>query len=139
MHAPLYSTITLFAELIVSAVIYYALFQGYKKNKFPTVPVALALFYEVAFNISYMVSQVHNRVQAAKVESLALILLAITHGILSLIMFLALIVFFVLAYLTYRKGDNYFVSHKILTFTFLFFWTFSILSGILLYIFSYLL
>lgn len=137
MHAPLYSTITLFTELIVSAIIYYTLYQGYKHNKFPTKLAAAALLYEILFNISYMASQVPKHEKAARVESLPVILLAIVHGVLSLVMFVTLVIFFILAWRGYRKGHNYFHQHKVFTFLFLGFWTFSILSGILFYFVEY--
>ena len=137
MHAPLYSTITLFAEIIISIIIYYSLYSGYKKNKFPLKLSSFALLYEVIFNISHMTTRVSAHTNA-KVSSPFIILLAITHGILSLIMFIALIVFFILAWRHYRKGENYFKKHKIISIIFLIFWTFSIVSGILFYLVDYL-
>src|SRR5690349_8813743 len=109
---PLYSTITLFAELIISTIIYYTLYQGYKHNKFPTKLAAFALIYELVFNISYMISRVSPQIKSTHVESPFLIGLAIVHGILSLIMFITLIIFFILAWKNYAKGVNYFVKYK---------------------------
>lgn len=137
MHAPLSSTITLFAELIISAIIYYSLYSGYYKNKFPTKFAAGALLYELIFNITYMAGQAPHHVKAAHAESPFVIILAIIHGTLSLLMFILLIVFFIFAWTRYRKGHNYFANHKILTSLFLFFWTFSIISGILFYLVEY--
>lgn len=139
MHIPLYSTVTLFAELIVSTIIYYSLYQGYKNNKFPVKLAAAALTYEILFNISYMASRVPATAKSAPLDSPFLIGLAITHGILSLVMFISLVVFFAFAFRSYRKGVNYFKAHKFLTTIFLIFWTISIVSGVSLYIFEYLL
>lgn len=138
MHAPLYSTVTLIAELFVSASIYFVIFQGYKHNIFWTKLAAFALLYEIIFNISYMAFQAPHHVKAARVESPFVVGLAIVHGTLSLLMFLALIVFFIFAWRTYRKSNNYFKTHKTLTWTFLFFWTFSIVSGVLFYFVEYI-
>lgn len=138
MHAPLFSTITLCTELIISSIIYYTLFQGYKHNKFPTMLAGVALLYEIIFNITYMASRVPSQQKAAHAASPFLIGLAIIHGTLSLLMFLALVVFFIFAWSRYRKGHNYFASHKILTWTFLVFWTFSIVSGVLFYFVEYI-
>lgn len=135
---PLYSSITLFAEIIISTIIYYTLYQGYKHNKFPTKLAGFALLYELLFNISYMFSRVSSQVKATHVESPFVIILAIVHGTLSLIMFITLIAFFILAWRSYRKGINYFAKHKIFTFLFLFFWTFSIVSGVLFYLIEYI-
>ncbi len=137
MHAPLYSSITLFAEIIVSAVIYFTLYQGYKHNKFPTILAFSALLYELIFNISYMANRVPSHIKVAKIESPGIVALAAIHGILSLLMFIALIIFFIVAWKNYMKEKNYFKDHKKLTYTFLFFWTFSIISGVLFYIVEY--
>lgn len=137
MHGPLFSTITLFTELLVSSVVYYTIYKGFKHNNFPTKLAFVALFYETFFNISYMATRVPAHTKAAKNEAGFVILLAIIHGTLSLIMFVALVVFFIIAWRIYKKEINYFAIHKKLTFTFLFFWTFSILSGILFYILEY--
>ena len=137
MHAPLYSTITLFAELVISAIIYYTLYSGFKHNKFPVKLAGFAIFYETVFNITYMAMQAPHHVKAARMESPFIVGLAIVHGILSLLMFLALIVFLIVAWTRYRKGVNYFANHKILTSIFLFFWTFSIVSGVLFYLVEY--
>jgi hypothetical protein len=137
MHAPLFSTITLFTELIISAIIYYTLYSGFKQHKFPEKVAAFALLYETIFNITYMASRVPGHTRVAKIETPFVIGLAITHGILSLIMFIALIIFFIFAWIYYRRGINYFKVHTKLTVTFLIFWTFSIVSGVLFYLVEY--
>ncbi len=137
MHGPLFSTITLFTELLVSAAVYFTIYKGYRHNKFPTKIAFSALAYETLFNISYMFSRVPSHAKAAKATPPLLILLAVVHGILSLVMFIALIIFFVLAYRSYKKEKNYFYEHKKLTYIFLFFWTFSIISGVLFYCLEY--
>lgn len=137
MHGPFFSTITLFTELLVSAAVYFTIYKGYRHNKFPTKIAFSALLYETLFNISYMFSRVPSHAKAAKATPPSLILLAVVHGILSLVMFVALIVFFILAYKNYKKERNYFFEHKKLTYAFLFFWTFSIISGVLFYFLAY--
>ena len=138
MHAPLYSTITLFAELVISGIIYFTIYQGYKHNRFFSMLAGFALLYEICFNISYMVSRVPEHAKFDKVAPAVIIVFAIVHGVLSLLMFLALIVFFVFAFFSYRKGNNFFQKHKILTTIFLIFWTFSIVSGIIFYLLEYI-
>ncbi|MGE5041935.1 MAG: hypothetical protein ACM3IJ_03450 [Candidatus Levyibacteriota bacterium] len=137
MHAPLFSTISLIAELVVSSVIFYTFYSGYKKNKFPTIPAAAALIYEVMFNITYMVTR--TKAHEGKNEANFNLLFGAFHGILSLVMFIALIVFLILAWKNYKKGTNYFLKHKMITFVFLFFWTLSVVSGIVFYVIEYLL
>lgn len=139
MHAPIFSSITFVAELLVSVVVYYSLYQGYKHNRFPTKLAFAALLYEILFNISYMVSRIGASEKASPFEPVLIVVLAILHGTLSLVMFVALIVFFIVAWRQYRKGNNFFAMHKKLTGIFAVFWTISILSGIFFYILLYVL
>lgn len=138
MHTPLYSTITLFVELVISSIIYYTLYQGYTRAVFPKKLASFALLYEILFNISYMVYRVPDHAKGARLESSWIIALAIVHGVLSLIMFIALLVFFFLAWKNYKKGVNFFKIHKTMTIVFTIFWTFSVLSGILFYVAEYM-
>jgi uncharacterized membrane protein YozB (DUF420 family) len=136
MHAPLYSTIALLAELIVSSAIFYTIYQGYKRNKLPEKVAIGALVYEILFDISYMIFRLPARENGANKSLLTG--LGIFHGTLSLIMFASLIAFFVLAIKNYRRNVNYFRVHKRLTFAFLFLWSISVLSGVALYFVEYL-
>lgn len=135
MSIPLYSTITLFAEIIISAAIFYTFYRSYKYNKFPVKLAAVTLAYEIIFNISYMFSRVRNHIE--KLEIPWHVALAIFHGTLSLLMFISLIIFFLLAWRKYRKGENYFKAHRNITIIFLLFWSISVLSGILFYFVEY--
>lgn len=135
MQIPLYSTITLLAEIVISTIIFYTFYQSFRHNKFPTKLAAFALLYEIVFNITYMASRVPSHTE--KIEIPWHIALAIFHGTLSLIMFVALIVFFVFAWRKYRQGVNYFKAHTNLTILFLVFWSLSVLSGILFYFVEY--
>jgi len=132
---PFLSTITLVAELLISWAVFYSLWSGYTKNKFPAKIAGIALAYEIIFNISYMVSRVGAH--TGTYEPLPGLALAIAHGTLSLVMFVALILFFTLAWKNYRKGVNYFRLHRIWTILFLVFWTLAVVSGILFYLVEY--
>ena len=103
--APLSSTITLCAEIIVSAIVLYSIYGG-DENNFPRLLLCPALLY-VVFNVSYMVSRVGVQTNGQSMTPVGLTL-AIVHGTLSLVMFVALILFFALAWINYRKGMNYF-------------------------------
>jgi hypothetical protein len=135
MHAPLYSTIALLAEILVSSAIFYTFYQGYKHDKLPEKVAIGALVYEVIFNISYMIYRLPARETGANKSLLTG--LGIFHGTLSLLMFVSLITFFVLAIKNYRRNVNYFLVHKRPTFVFLFFWSLSVLSGFVLYFVEY--
>jgi hypothetical protein len=133
--APLYSTITLCAEVVISAVILYSIYSGYKNNRFPVILAGIALIYEIVFNISYMISRLGSHTNSY--EPFWGLILAIFHGSLSLVMFIALIIFFILAWLNYRRGINYFKKHNILTTLFVIFWLLAVFSGILFYYVEY--
>jgi cyanate permease len=137
MHVPWFSTFTLFTEVLVTAAVLYTFYSGYKKDKFPTLIISLALIYETIFNIAYMASRV-SADKLAKHLSGFVVVLAALHGILSLLMFVALIVFMSLAWHQYEKKHNYFKKHKIIMWVFLFFWLVSVFSGAAFYLFMYL-
>jgi uncharacterized membrane protein YozB (DUF420 family) len=136
MQAPLYSTVSLIAELFVTAAVVTVIMTAYRKNLFRRRLAALALSYEILFNISYMVYRVLTH-DEAKPESPFDIGLAIFHGTLSLAMFIALIVFMAVAWKRYAKGENYFRVHRTLTISFLVLWTISVVSGVLFYFVEY--
>lgn len=135
MPPPLFSTFSLITELIVSASIFYVFYSGYKHNHFPFKLALFALSYEILFNISYMVSRSLEHVPEYKeeVHSGFEIALAAFHGILSLVMFIALIVFLIIAFKKYKAGINYFKEHNTLTIMFLVLWSLSVISGIVFY------
>ena len=135
MNAPLFSTFSLITELLVSTAIFYIFYKGYKHNVYSTKLAAVTILYELIFNISYMAKRTPTATSATSSPATPL---AIVHGILSLIMFVSLIVFFIVAWNKYKKGQNFFKDHKILTIVFLFFWTVSVLSGATFYILRYI-
>jgi len=138
MVIPLYSTFALATELILTGIVIHIFYSGYAKNIFPYRLAIGAVAYEVLFNISYMVYRVTTHVPSTA-ESGFEIGLAIFHGTLSLIMFVALIAYFALAFKNYKSGINCFKEHKVLTIVFIVFWLLSVLSGALFYAVEYLL
>ncbi|MBS3119974.1 hypothetical protein J4475_04080 [Candidatus Woesearchaeota archaeon] len=141
MEVPLFSTVTLFTEIIVSVGILYVFYSGYFKNRFPFRIAFLALTYELAVNVTYMAYRAvsHEVSEPAHTHHPFEIALAVFHGIFSLVMFVALIVFIVLAWLNYRRRINYFKKHKVITVAFLVLWMIAVLSGVLFYFTAYIL
>jgi len=137
MDIPLTSLITLLTELLVTTAVFYVIWKGYSTGRFLRWLAFPVLAYEVLFNISYMASREANG-QGTTVYSPYDTVMAIVHGTFSLIMFIALLVFFILASLAYRRGENFFLKHRRLTFGFLVAWSISILSGILFFVSLYL-
>jgi hypothetical protein len=137
-HIPWFSTFTLFTELLVTASVLYVFYSAYKRNVFPFTLVAITLGYEILFNISYMASRALGGKNPSKLAGGSVIGLAIFHGIFSLIMFIALLVFMGLAWVNYKKGINYFQQHKYSTISFIILWMIAIASGFAFYALAYL-
>jgi hypothetical protein len=135
MIAPAYSTFALIAEPFVTAAVFYTFYQGYKHNRFPEKVAFGAVLYETIFNISYMFYKLPGHL--SRFNKTWYTALAATHGILSIIMFVGLIVFLALAYNRYKKGVNYFLKHKYVSVTFLLFWLTALLTGFALYYTTY--
>lgn len=138
-NIPWFSTFTLFTEVLVTAGLFYVFYSGYFKNKFPFRLTAAVLAYEALFNISYMTYRAFTHVDStAHPHSPLHIGVAIFHGTFSLLMFILLIIFMIVAWKSYARGANYFQEHKRLTIIFLAAWMVAILSGILFYYEAYL-
>lgn len=135
MTAPAYSTFAVIAEPFVTVAIFYTFYQGFRHNKFPKNIAFGAVLYETLFNISYMFYKLPDHF--SRFNKTWYTVLGATHGILSLLMFIGLIVFISLAYKNYAKGTNYFREHKYITFTFLSFWLVALFTGFALYYTSY--
>lgn len=135
---PLFSTITLITELFVTASVLFVFYKSITTGVFPKKLAFFTLAYEIVFNISYMLYSSITRESHEKTGFTWKTGLAIFHGTLSLVMFVSLIIFFVLAYRGYKKNSNYFKVHKMASIFFLFFWFTSIISGIVLYAAEYL-
>ncbi len=136
MHIPFWSAVTLCAELLVTASIYFIIWRSYRTGKFLRWFAFCVLGYEAIFNISYMVSREIGGQDDGVLNPYQTFLGAF-HGIFSLVMFVALIVFFLVAARGYKHGENYFLRHRGLTIVFSCAWGISILSGIALFVSLY--
>ncbi len=133
MNAFVVSTITLIMELIIGTLIFWIIYRGYTKSDFSKNITFFAIFYEVIFNVGYMI---YRSVAVPSVIHLSDMMkkIAMTHGILSLVMLVCVVIYFLRAYKEYGQGINSFFIHKIQTLLFILFWSISLLSGIFLYI-----
>jgi hypothetical protein len=132
MALSFWSTITLFTELMVTASIYFIVWKAYRTGKFLRIFAFVILGYELFFNVSYMLSR-EVAGETSVVYKPYETGLAIFHGIFSLVMFIALVTFFIVAARAYKRGKNYFLLQPKLTFLFVIAWGVSILSGITLF------
>lgn len=137
MNIPLISSITLCTELLVTASVFFVIWKGYRTGAFLRWLAFPVLAYEVLFNITYMASREASG-QGTTVYSPYDTAVAIVHGTFSLVMFIALLVFFIVAARAYARSENFFLKHKRLTLVFLIAWSISILSGVLFFVSLYL-
>lgn len=136
---PLFSTFTLFTEVIITCLIFYIFYAAYKYNIFHKKIVFFTLAYEILFNISYMSYRAltHEQEVGPHVHTPFHIGVAVFHGVFSILMFVLLIIFFVIAWRKYNKGINFFKEHKVLTWGFIILWMAAISSGLLFYYLAY--
>lgn len=137
MVIPLWSSITLFAELAVTAAIYVIIWHAYRIGVFWRWFAFAVLAYEALFDMSYMLSREAGEAGSVVYNPYTTALGAF-HGIFSLLMFVALVAFFLRAAYRYRRGENYFRVHRRLTIAFAVAWGVSIASGIALFVMLYL-
>jgi hypothetical protein len=139
MNIPLLSIFTLCTELLVTVSVVYIIRKAYTTGIFARSLAFGVLAYEVLFNITYMVSRelLHAPSVEAIEESSGITTLAIFHGVFSLVMFIALVAFFVIAARAYKNGENFFLTHQKSTITFLTAWSISIFSGIFFFLLLY--
>src|SRR5579859_3968548 len=120
MIAPAYSTFALIAEPFVTVAVFYTFYEGYFHSRFPTKVAFGAVLYETLFNISYMFYKLPSHI--SRFNKAWYTALAATHGILSIVMFISLVVFLILAYRNYIKDINFFHKHRNMSVVFLCFW-----------------
>jgi len=137
MAAPLLSTVTLFTELGVTACVLFLFHDAYRKGVFHRKLALGVLVYEVLFNISYMAYRAVTH-PVGEAHSGWVIALAAGHGILSLVMFVALVAFLLYAWKGFGKGRNVFRERRVLMLVFLFWWLLAVGSGIAFYAAEYL-
>jgi hypothetical protein len=136
MHAPLQSNITLVAELFIAVVIFSIIYRAYFGNVFMKKLALFAIVYETIFNIGYMV--LRSVTKAQYVFSPSMKVVGALHGILSLVILIAVIILFVKASRADKRGENYFKMHPVVTILFSLGWIVSLLSGVWLYWAAYI-
>lgn len=137
-HAmPWFSAFTAVTELGVTAAIFYVLYHAVIHDDLKTRVLAVALAYEVAFNISYMTWRLFTHVEPQGHHPDWMIGIVAGHGALSLLMFLGLVALAVVAFRWDRRERNLFAEKRGLTWTFAGLWIVSILSGEAIFLLEY--
>lgn len=127
-----FSTFTALSEVFVTSGVLYVVLTNLKGQSFKW-KVALALvIFEFSVNMLYMIYRLKEHVPKANLSGPE-ILLAATHGTLSLIVFILFATYSCIAYAENLKNRFFFREHKIQTWVFLTLWMISVISGEILY------
>jgi len=127
------STIAILAEAIVTAIVIFTLYSGYAKGKTYFRLVFTAVFLDIAYLIFFLISRYGSGHITEEVnEEAYYVLLASSHGIVSLAAVIYTIVFFFKAKKAHAQGENYFKNHPKQSVLVGVLWIVSLLSGLVL-------
>jgi hypothetical protein len=130
------STLVLSAEFLVVAAMGAVLYAGYYRGVLLKKLLLSALAVETFFNVGYMVARTaYPSLPGASPPAVRM--LGMAHGIFSLAVFAAAIVFFFLAYGDFSKGANFFRKHRVASLVLCVSWAVALGSGTLLYFLTY--
>ncbi len=129
-----FSTFSAISELVVTALVLYVIVSNLKGGPFRAGLLFATLTFEIAVNVTYMISRALVVVRNAPNPLAEWVgLLGAFHGVLSLGMLIGLIAISVLAYRASKRGRSFFREHRRLTYAFLALWLISVGTGELLY------
>jgi len=137
MEIPAFSMFSAVSELVVTAAVLHVIVRHLKGRPFNWKLLGVVLTFETCINVIYMI----KRASAADVDSgLAgpLKILFAVHGILSLVMLVALILVYLLATFDQKAGrSTWFQQHHTATWGLLFFWLLAVGSGEYAFVWRY--
>lgn len=135
METPTFSTFAAISELFVTAGVFYVIFTNFRGQGFKWKLATGVILFEFFVNMLYMIFRMQQ--QSVAKSSQVMVALAAGHGFLSLLVFILFVVFSFLAYSAIKKDIHFFQENRPLTYGFISLWTISVLSGEVLYFFSY--
>lgn len=140
MNVPAFSWFSAISELFVTAGVLYVVLRNWNRRPFPfPLFLGVALF-EALVNVMYMANRAAEASaghSAGQAISTGMKIFFAAHGLLSLLAYLVFVILGVFAYQEQKAGRWFFRERPILTWTFLFFWTVSIVSGEVLFVLRY--
>ena len=120
----------------MTAAVFFVVARAVFFDRFHGRILAVALIYEVLFNISYMTLRLFTHIEPHPHPPWMIALVA-GHGALSLLMFLGLVAFSWLAYRAHTRGENLLARHANWTAAFVVLWTISVVSGEAVFVLEY--
>ena len=138
MSIPAFSIFSAISELLVTAGVFYVVRRNWIRRPFPLALFLAVALFEALVNVMYMANRAAAAAAGHDPVSTGVKIFFAAHGTLSLLAYLAFVIFGVLAWQEQRAQRWFFPSHPRLTWTFLVVWTISIASGEALFALRYL-
>ncbi len=137
MEAPAFSIFSAISELLVTAVVLYAVIRSLRGQPLAWRLLGAVLLFEICVNVVYMAQRAAHAEQSTDLSA-GLRGLYAAHGILSLLMLIGLIAVYLLAVADHKQQrPTWFRRHPGLTWAFLALWLISVASGELIFVLRY--
>src|SRR5215510_2389231 len=135
-----FSIFSAVSELFVTAGVLFVIRRNWTKRAFPFALFLTVSLFEALVNVMYMAnrSAAATAPGAKEVLSTGMKIAYASHGLLSLLVYLAFVVLGVLAYQEQKAGRWFFPERPALTWTFLALWFVSVGSGEAIFVLHYL-
>ncbi len=138
MATPAFSIFSALSELFVTAGVLYLVRRNWTRRAFPGgLFLAVALF-EALVNVLYMANRAAQASASRELIAPGLRIFYASHGLLSLLAYIAFVVLGVFAYQDQRREQWFFRDRPALMWTFLVVWSVSIVSGEAIFVIRYL-
>jgi len=138
MSIPPFSIFSAVSELFVTAGVLFVVRRNWTRRRFPGVLFLAVALFEALVNVLYMADRAAQASSGAETLAPAMKLFYAGHGLLSLLAYIAFVIFGVFAYQDQKRQRWFFRERPALTWTFLVVWTVSILSGEAIFVVRYL-
>jgi uncharacterized membrane protein YozB (DUF420 family) len=138
MEIPTFSIFSAVSEVFVTIGVLYGIIATLRGKKLPKAMLGGVLIFELCVNVVYMANRASHHDKNPDL-SVAMKAFFAGHGILSLLMFLALAVVFLLSLADESNGrENWFRRHRSASYVLIFFWMVSVLSGEAIFFMRYI-
>lgn len=137
MEVPAFSIFSAISEVFVTLAVLYTIISNLRGDPFRWKLMGLVLAFELCVNIVYMVGR-SSGVDASTEISSGMKLFFAGHGILSLGMFVALVIVYIVSVMDMKEGEQtWFQRHRIASYVIIAFWMVSVTSGEALFFIRY--
>lgn len=139
MNIPMFSIFSAISEIFVTIGLLYAILTGVRTGAIPKWLMGGVLLFELCVNVAYMTNRAAAADQSTELSS-GMKLFYAAHGTLSLVLFVVLCVIYLLSlYGESKDQKTWFYRHPVGSWTLVFFWMISMLTGEAIFVMRYLL